>query len=348
MATAVFVSRTHPDAVFIDIGTTTTDVIPIVAGRVEAHGRTDPSAWRQANCSTRERCARLSKRWRWTSACRAAGTRWRPRGLPHPADVHLWRGDLVPGDVTGGTADGRSPRARVPAIGWRARCAGIGSCWTTPRSPRWPKRWRRRRSIGWRRRSGASSRGIPRFARAVVTGAGAFIAAPRRPCRRPRGVRAGSTRTATVRRDARPRRPWPCCSKTIRGVRFRPQAWIVAASTSSSRSVAVCWRTRGVDRACSIARRPVGAHAGRAWRRPVCRCGPRGRTTAAGIGDDAAHWMAVLAMDQYAHLLAARRCRVSSSRRTWRTPTPCSPRRVPVLAPSRWLQRRIRCRIPGT
>src|SRR5688572_7834346 len=41
-ATAHAVARNHPDALLIDIGTTTTDVIPIVGGAVAADGRTDP------------------------------------------------------------------------------------------------------------------------------------------------------------------------------------------------------------------------------------------------------------------------------------------------------------------
>lgn len=56
-----------------------------------------------------------------------------------------------------------------------------------------------------------------------------------------------------------------------------------------------------------------------------------------GIPDDAAHWMAVLAMDQYAHLLAARLTRgviVTTARDATRA---IEMSRVPVLAPSRWL-----------
>jgi probable H4MPT-linked C1 transfer pathway protein len=41
-ATARIVSRRHPDAILIDIGTTSTDIIPIVGGLVVALGRTDP------------------------------------------------------------------------------------------------------------------------------------------------------------------------------------------------------------------------------------------------------------------------------------------------------------------
>lgn len=56
-----------------------------------------------------------------------------------------------------------------------------------------------------------------------------------------------------------------------------------------------------------------------------------------GIADDAAHWMAVLAMDQYAHLLAARLGRgdvVFSAEDAQRVSARSD---VPVLAPYRWL-----------
>ncbi|MBV9684637.1 MAG: hypothetical protein JO046_22790 [Solirubrobacterales bacterium] len=41
MATAMLVARSLPDAILLDCGGTTTDVIPIVAGEVAARGRTD-------------------------------------------------------------------------------------------------------------------------------------------------------------------------------------------------------------------------------------------------------------------------------------------------------------------
>ena len=56
------------------------------------------------------------------------------------------------------------------------------------------------------------------------------------------------------------------------------------------------------------------------------------------LTDDAAHWMAVLAMDQYAHLLASR---LNVAALAW-NPTDIAAalerRRLPVLAPSRWLR----------
>jgi probable H4MPT-linked C1 transfer pathway protein len=41
MATALLIARSLPDAILVDCGGTTTDVIPIVAGEVAARGRTD-------------------------------------------------------------------------------------------------------------------------------------------------------------------------------------------------------------------------------------------------------------------------------------------------------------------
>jgi (4-(4-[2-(gamma-L-glutamylamino)ethyl]phenoxymethyl)furan-2-yl)methanamine synthase len=41
MATALLIARSRPDAILLDCGGTTTDVIPIVAGEVAARGRTD-------------------------------------------------------------------------------------------------------------------------------------------------------------------------------------------------------------------------------------------------------------------------------------------------------------------
>ena len=56
------------------------------------------------------------------------------------------------------------------------------------------------------------------------------------------------------------------------------------------------------------------------------------------MGDAAAHWMAVLAMDQYAELLAAKlpcACRVETLDEARAA---LSVGRVPVLAPARWLR----------
>ena len=59
------------------------------------------------------------------------------------------------------------------------------------------------------------------------------------------------------------------------------------------------------------------------------------------LGDDAAHWMAVLAMDQYAHLVASRLdggVLVAEPREIDAAFGVGSARRIPVLAPYRWLR----------
>jgi probable H4MPT-linked C1 transfer pathway protein len=45
-ASATLVARTFPDALFIDVGSTTADIIPILAGRVAVEGTTDPARLR--------------------------------------------------------------------------------------------------------------------------------------------------------------------------------------------------------------------------------------------------------------------------------------------------------------
>jgi aspartokinase-like uncharacterized kinase len=57
-----------------------------------------------------------------------------------------------------------------------------------------------------------------------------------------------------------------------------------------------------------------------------------------GIPEDAAHWMAVLAMDQYAHLVAARLERAVIVSRLAQARGALEAQRVPVLAPSEWLR----------
>jgi len=108
-ATARVVADHHPDALLVDIGTTTTDLIPIAGGRVAALGRTDP-----------ERL--MSGELLYTGALRTpteailgcvplhdglAGVS--AEGFALSGDVHVWRGDLDPDDYTCPTPDGRPP-----------------------------------------------------------------------------------------------------------------------------------------------------------------------------------------------------------------------------------------------
>ena len=56
------------------------------------------------------------------------------------------------------------------------------------------------------------------------------------------------------------------------------------------------------------------------------------------LSDDAAHWMAVLAMDQYAHLLVSRLRSAGLALDAAEIAAELDQGRLPVLAPSRWLR----------
>ena len=126
VASATLVARMFPDTLFIDAGSTTTDIIPIVAGRVAARGRTDPARLRTGELV-------------YTGALRTpvcAVVRWVPLGgrrcrvaaehFAIAADVHLWLGRITEGDYTCETPDGRG-RTRAAAAARIARmvCADL-------------------------------------------------------------------------------------------------------------------------------------------------------------------------------------------------------------------------------
>jgi uridylate kinase len=60
----------------------------------------------------------------------------------------------------------------------------------------------------------------------------------------------------------------------------------------------------------------------------------------AGLSDDAAHWMAILAMDQYAHLIVSRIANGALVTRAGEITALLEAGRIPVLAPFDWLHRR--------
>ncbi len=111
VATALLLARSLPDAILLDCGGTTTDVIPIVGGRIAARGRTDV-----------ERL--LAGELVYTGALRTNIAAVLPRvpigGRPCPvsselfaitADAHLLRGNLTAEQCTCTFPDGRGTSA---------------------------------------------------------------------------------------------------------------------------------------------------------------------------------------------------------------------------------------------
>ncbi len=106
MATATVAAREFPDAVLIDVGSTTTDIVPLVAGRVAAIGRTDTDRLREGELvytgATRTPvCAILDVVSLGGRPCRVAS-----EVFAIAADAHRWLGLLDEGDYTPETPDG--------------------------------------------------------------------------------------------------------------------------------------------------------------------------------------------------------------------------------------------------
>jgi (4-(4-[2-(gamma-L-glutamylamino)ethyl]phenoxymethyl)furan-2-yl)methanamine synthase len=110
-ATARVVAGDHPDALLVDVGSTTADVIPIVAGAVVARGRTDPERLTSGELvytgalRTPVEAIVHEVPLRDGPACVSA------EGFALAGDVHVWRGTLDPADYTVAAPDGR-PAAR--------------------------------------------------------------------------------------------------------------------------------------------------------------------------------------------------------------------------------------------
>ncbi len=115
MATAVLVARYVSDAVLVDVGSTTTDVVPIRAGRVIAVGRTDPERLMATELvytgAVRTNVATIISRVPlWGGQCQVASEYFAVSG-----DVHVLLGDLDPVAYGGPAPDGRARTAPFAA-----------------------------------------------------------------------------------------------------------------------------------------------------------------------------------------------------------------------------------------
>jgi (4-(4-[2-(gamma-L-glutamylamino)ethyl]phenoxymethyl)furan-2-yl)methanamine synthase len=327
MATASLVSRRHSDAVLVDIGTTTTDVIPIVMGAVAAIGATDP-----------ERLA--SGELLYTGAVRTPVEALAPdvcvqghryalaaEGFATSGDVHLWRGDLSSNDVTGGTADDR-PATR-DAAGHRlarALCADrelMDDTAVTALADALAAAQADRVAAAIRRVTARH----PSIQCAVVAGAGVFLAT--------RAARAAGLDVVPLSEahgdDASRCAPAAAVALLLheRLERGRIEIVVKVGGGLLEHDGALSAVLAVINRSARTLIVPGGGPFADAVR-------DADRTV--GLGDDAAHWMAVLAMDQYAELLVTqlpRGERVASLREA---EAAIAAGRLPVLAPSRWLR----------
>jgi (4-(4-[2-(gamma-L-glutamylamino)ethyl]phenoxymethyl)furan-2-yl)methanamine synthase len=109
LATALYIARVYSDCLLVDVGSTTTDIIPILGGEIVSHGRTD-----LARLLAGELVYTGALRTHLASivhsvpvggrSCRVASEYFAISG-----DVHLILGHLGPEDYTCPTPDGQPP-----------------------------------------------------------------------------------------------------------------------------------------------------------------------------------------------------------------------------------------------
>jgi (4-(4-[2-(gamma-L-glutamylamino)ethyl]phenoxymethyl)furan-2-yl)methanamine synthase len=133
-ASAALLALKLPDALFIDIGSTTTDIIPIVGGQVATVGYTDAERLAAGELiytgTTRSFVMSLASR----APFRGAWTPLMNEYFASSADVHRILGDLPDGADKMSTADGRektveASRARLARMIGREADEGADSEW---------------------------------------------------------------------------------------------------------------------------------------------------------------------------------------------------------------------------
>lgn len=105
--TARLAAQRHPDVLLVDVGSTTTDIIPIVSGRVVADGDDDPSRLAAHELVytgvVRTPIEALVSQVPYRDGLAGVSA----EGFALTGDVHVWRGQLHPDDYDTGTPDGR-------------------------------------------------------------------------------------------------------------------------------------------------------------------------------------------------------------------------------------------------
>jgi len=175
-ATARLVGRLIPDCLLVDVGSTTTDVIPIVGGAPATTSRTDLDRLREGELVYTGAVRTPVEAIAPTVPVRGRAVAVSAEGFALTGDVHLWRGELEPADYSVPTPDGR-PATRSFAGERLARvvCADREMLEDRDVSAIADAVWEAQTG-----RIGAAierQRGRhPALSRAVVTGLGAFLA----------------------------------------------------------------------------------------------------------------------------------------------------------------------------
>jgi (4-(4-[2-(gamma-L-glutamylamino)ethyl]phenoxymethyl)furan-2-yl)methanamine synthase len=352
-ATARIVAQSLPHALLVDIGTTSTDIIPIVDGEVAALGWTDPDRLASGELVYTGAVRTPVEAMATSVSLEGREIGLSAEGFALSGDVHVWRGDLEPADYSAPTPD-RRPATREFAGERLARaiCADremvneagvtaiadalaaaqierIGAAITTVRA----------------RHHGLQT--------AVVTGLGAFIADR---AARQAGLDVVSLASA-LGDDAARCAPAASVALLLDQQERGAKAVVSASKDPRTLTRALDTRPRDVETVVKIGGGLL-AHEGSldtvlkvltdiARDEPLLIIpggGPfadavRDQDARLTLTDDAAHWMAVLGMDQYAHLIVSRMPGAVLVTDATELSTALASRRIPVLAPYAWLRR---------
>jgi probable H4MPT-linked C1 transfer pathway protein len=346
-ATASLVAGRYRTAVLVDVGTTTTDIVPVVDGKVVCAGTNDPDRLASGELvytgALRTPVEAIVREVPYGDGAAAVSA----EGFALIGDVHLWRGGLRPADYTVPTPDGRP-----------ATCEFAGE---------------RLARVICADRELLDRQGITRIAEAVAAAqVGTIAAAIARVTRRHPAVRTavvtglGEFIAAHAARAAG-LEPVPLAEEIgDDAARYAPAAAVAllcggrdrlppGASTRHGKSGAPPAAAHTTDLVVKVGGGLLAhpEHLDRVLRAMtdlartltllvVPGGGPfadavRRVDERLGVGDDAGHWMAILGMDQYAYVLASRlpNAVVVSDREQITAARPGGA--VPVLAPSRWL-----------
>jgi (4-(4-[2-(gamma-L-glutamylamino)ethyl]phenoxymethyl)furan-2-yl)methanamine synthase len=341
-ATAHLVALDHPDALLIDIGTTTTDIIPITDGVVVARGRTDPERLASGELVYTGALRTPAEAIVGEIPVRGETIGVSAEGFALAGDAHLWRGDLAPADYTVPTPDGRSATkefagerlARVICADREmldeAAISEIAEALAAAQVSRIATAIRR-----------VIAR-HPSLDTAVVTGLGAFLGEAAA-----RAVGLDVVSLASELGDAAAQFA-PAAAVALLLARPEPRVPSPESRASSPEPrVDVVLKIGGgllaqperldgvlsVVAAASRERRLLVVPGGGPFADVV-----REVDGQLQLSDAAAHWMAVLAMDQYAYLIAGRLACSALVMNVREARTALGNGRVPVLAPSQWLR----------
>jgi hypothetical protein len=352
-ATARIVALDHPDAILIDIGTTTTDVIPIVRGHVAALGTTDPARLASGELvytgALRTPVEAITQR--VPLGASVAGVSAESFALA--GDVHVWRGELSPEDYTVTAPDGR-PASREFAAERIARVICADREMLDDRAISAIADAVADAQVDLVRYAIAQvCERHPTLQTAVVTGLGAFLAARAArqaglsvvqladtlgadgsrcaPAAAVALLLAALERSEQVASQRRPGPVEPVPNDHASRAGQVDTVFKVGGSLLAHPELLQATLTAIV--AESMKRRVAIVPGGGPFADAVREADRRLR-----LDDDTAHWMAVLAMDQYAHLLASTRAELAVAFSARDVQAKIESGRVPVVAPYRWLR----------